>query len=319
MLVKCRRCGYGNPNWEDFCTNCRINLNTSLPYTLEATEFVYPEDKEALDNLKETEPLSSIINLVVDFVQQPIMRAKLLARGTWVNQHNHPRVHHLAKACAKVLALDYLPEMFILESPKMNAFTIGRRDKPIIVLFSTLVEHSTDGELAAVLGHEMGHVKNEHQPYHTLAYLISRGITMLGSLSIFSLPIDLMLRSWYRYSEITADRASLIVTGNSSLVGRVQVKLSLGIRDLPEDVSIVEILQEQKKLEDTAVSQFAQLWTLHPFTAKRIQQLEEFAKTKEYAKIVQKIQKSKLHHCKFCAARIPEDTLFCPECSRCQR
>jgi len=319
MPVKCRKCGYGNLNWEDFCSNCRANLNPSLPYLLKAEEFVYPEDKEALDNLKETEPLSSIINLVVDFIQQPMMKAKLLAGGTWVNQRNNPRVYDLAKACAKVLGLDYFPEIFILDSSKMNAFTIGRRDKPIIVLFSTLVEHSSDGELAAVLGHEMGHVKNEHQPYHTLAYLISRGITMLGSLSILSLPIDLMLRSWYRYSEITADRASLIVTGNSNLVGRVQVKLSLGIRDLPEDISIVEILEEQKKLEDTAVSQFTQLWTLHPFTAKRIQQLEEFAKTKEYAKIAEKIQESKIHHCKFCAARIPEDTLFCPECSRCQR
>jgi len=319
MPVKCRKCGYGNPSWEDFCSNCRANLNPSLPYLLKAEEFVYPEDKEALDNLKETEPLSSIINLVVDFIQRPMMRAKLLAGGTWINQCNNPRVHDLAKACAKVLALDYLPEICIPKSPEMNAFTIGRRDKPIIVLFSTLVEHLSDGELAAVIGHEMGHVKNEHQPYHTLAYLISRGITMLGTLSILSIPIDLMLRSWYRYSEITADRASLIVTGNPDLVGRVQVKLALGIHDLPENISIRETLDEQKKLEDTAVSQFAQLWTLHPFTAKRIQQLEEFANTKEYAKIKEKMQKSKFHHCKFCAARIPEGTFFCPECSRCQR
>jgi len=319
MSVKCRKCEYRNPNWEDFCSNCRANLNPSFPYALRAEEFVYPEDREALDNLKETEPLSSIVNLVVDFVQQPMMRAKLLAGGVWASQRNNPRVHGLAKACAKVLALEYLPEICILKSSKMNALTIGRKDKPIIVLFSTLVEHSSDGELAAVIGHEMGHVKNEHQPYHTLAYLISRGITMLGSLSILTLPIDLMLRSWYRYSEITADRASLIITGNLDLVERVQVKLALGIRDLPEDASIRGILDEQKKLEDTAVSQFAQLWTLHPFTSKRIKQLEEFAKTKEYAKIAEKIQKAKFHHCKFCAARIPEDTLFCPECSRCQR
>jgi len=319
MPVKCRKCGYGNPNWEDFCSNCRANLNPNLPYVLKAGEFVYPEDKEALDNLKQTEPLSSIINLVVDSVQQPMMRAKLLTGGTWVDQRNNPRVHGLTKACAKVLALDYLPEICILESPKMNAFTIGRKDKPIIVFFSTLVENSSDGELAAVIGHEMGHVKNDHQPYHTLAYLISRGITMLGTLSILSIPVDLMLRSWYRYSEITADRASLIVTGNPDLVGRVQVKLALGIRDLPEDVSIREILDQQKRLEDTAVSQFAQLWTLHPFTARRIQQIEEFAKTKEYAKIAEKIQKAKVHHCKFCAARISDNTLFCPECSRCQR
>ena len=319
MLTKCGKCGYVNPSWEDFCSNCRANLNPSLPYLLKAEEFVYPEDKEALDNLKETEPLSSIINLAVDFIQQPMMRAKLLAGGTWVNQRNNARVDRLAKACAKVLALDYLPEICILESPKMNAFTIGRRDKPMIVLFSTLVDYSSDGELAAVIGHEMGHVKNEHQPYHTLAYLISRGITMLGSLSILSIPIDLMLRSWYRYSEITADRASLIVTGNLDLVGRVQVKLALGLRDLPEHVSIREILEEEKKLEDTAISQFTQLWTLHPFTAKRIQQLGEFAKTKEYARIAERIRKAKFHHCKFCGARIPEDTLFCPECSKCQR
>jgi Zn-dependent protease with chaperone function len=317
--MRCRKCGYENLNWEDFCSNCRANLSPKLPYLLKAEEFVYPQDKEALDNLKETEPLSSIINLVVDFIQQPMMRAKLLAGGTRVNLRNNPRVHNLTTACAKVLALDYLPEICILESPKMNAFTIGRRDKPIVILFSTLVEHSSDGELAAVLGHEMGHVKNEHQPYHTLAYLVSRGITMLGSLSMLSIPIDLILRSWYRYSEITADRASLIVTGDLDLVERVQVKLALGIRDLPEDVSIREILDEQKKLEDTAVSKFAQLWTLHPFTGKRIQQIEEFAETKEYAKIAEKIRNAKVHHCRFCAARIPEDTLFCPECSRCQR
>lgn len=319
MVSKCPKCDFENVDWEDFCRRCRANLHPRSPYTLSIEEFAFPEDKDAIDALKAIEPIPTLVNKAVDLFQRPVIRNRFLANAKRVDEEAFPEVYSLAKACGKVLCLDIFPEIYVVRSPELNAFTIGREDEPIIVLYSSLTQRMVDGELATVIGHEMGHVKSAHPPYHTLAYLLASGIMSFGVFSTLSIPLQLMLSSWHRDSEITADRASLIVTGNVDVVKRAQIKLRLGLGQTVDDVNLTEFLEQQEKLENSLTSQLAELWMTHPFTTKRIRQLEEFSRSQEYRNIMNKIQQAKIVHCLFCGSRIPKTAVFCPICSRCQR
>lgn len=306
-------------DWEDFCLHCKANLHPTSPYTLRTEEFAFPQDKDALDVLKAMEPIPTLVNKAVNLFQRPVIRNQLLANAHKIDEKSLPEVYSLAKACGKLLCLDILPELYVIRSSELNAFTVGGNDAPIIALYSSIVQFMSTSELATVIGHEMGHVKSAHTPYHTLAYLLARGILSLGAFATLAIPLQLMISSWHRDSEITADRASLIVTGDIELVKRTQIKLRLGLNQIDDNVNLTKFLEQQEKLENSLTSQLTELLMPHPFTAKRIRQLEEFAHTQEYKKIMTKIQQAKIVHCTFCGSRIPNTAIFCPKCNRSQR
>ena len=69
-------------------------------------------------------------------------------------------------------------------SSKSNAFFTGFGKHRRIVLFDTLIEQHTTGELLAVLAHEMGHYKKKHILQSLVLGIIQMGI-MLYLLSLF--------------------------------------------------------------------------------------------------------------------------------------
>lgn len=282
-------------------------------------DFAFPQDKDAIDGLKAIEPIPALVNKAVDLFQRPIIRNRLLPDAQRVDEESFPEVYSLAKACGKVLCLDILPEIYVIPSQELNAFTVGGNDSPIIALYPPLIQRMVGGELAAVIGHEMGHVKSAHAPYHTLIYLLTRGMLSLGAFATLSIPLQLMLSSWHRNSEITADRASLIVTGNIEVVKRAQIKLRLGLSHMGDSFNLTAFLENQEKLENSLTAQLAELLMTHPFTAKRVRQLEEFSRTQEYKSIMTKIRQARIVHCSFCGSRILAAAIFCPKCNICQR
>ena len=62
-------------------------------------------------------------------------------------------------------------------STKANAYFTGFGKKKRIVLFDTLMDELTTGEIVAVLAHEIGHYKKKHVVYSLLLSIITTGIT----------------------------------------------------------------------------------------------------------------------------------------------
>ena len=53
----------------------------------------------------------------------------------------------------------------------MNAMTFGTNDDAFILVHSALVDHFDDEELLSVIGHECGHIHNDHVVYLTTLHL----------------------------------------------------------------------------------------------------------------------------------------------------
>lgn len=154
-----------------------------------------------------------------------------------------------------------LKNVFLMDgsrrSSKSNAFFTGFGGNKRIVLFDTLVSHTTVPELVAVMGHEMGHYKLKHIWTGTLIGILHAGIlfyllslflsvpalfeaffmdtpSVYAGLIFFGMlfsPIELVLgilmQLHSRRNEFQADRFAVETTGNPKALSEALKKLSV--------------------------------------------------------------------------------------------
>lgn len=102
--------------------------------------------------------------------------------------------------------MKYLPKLFIIESPHMNAFSNGITEKKsMIVVTSALIDNLNRDELQAVIAHEITHIQN-------------MDIRLLLFISILSNIMILFIDFLFNISIFTGIKKT---DGNSSLVANI--------------------------------------------------------------------------------------------------
>ena len=316
MILHCGKCGAEAPEELGFCINCKTRFIPRNAYDLQLSDFAYGPDQSAIESLKVTGPLPYIIkNLTVTDLEKRML-SKLSQEAHRVTYPS--ALDSIIRKCATTLALDSIPDVFVVDGGAPNAFTFGSEEKACLVVYSSLLESANENELTAVLGHELGHIKSGHMLYHTLAEVLGRGASLSASLfglNIISIPIQLALLSWHRESEVTADRASLLVVKDVNVVTALLRKLALS----PNPVGEQNIADEPGMLESAS-----ELFRTHPILSKRIKLVREFANSNEFLRAEEKIEleRTVLHgllpFCRFCGTKKTSEALFCPTCRRAQ-
>jgi len=300
-----------------FCLNCRASLTPKSAYDLTVNDFAYKPDLDAITMMNSTGPLPYVLKNLTIANLENTMISKLLAVGQRVT---YPcELDTMIRDCAVSLSIEHLPEAFITEDAELNAFTFGSEDHAYLVVDASLLKALTLLELRAVIAHELGHVKSGHMLYHTLAEALARGINLSSSLmglSALSIPVNLALLSWHRQSEVTADRASLLIVNDIKVLESILTKLSsvrgtAPIRQL--DVSSTGMLETVTGLFRT-----------HPAHTDRLKLARQFMGSQEFSRAKRKIELRRsllgglASTCRFCEASKPVEDLFCPKCGRCQ-
>ncbi|MEO0618748.1 MAG: zinc metalloprotease HtpX [Pseudomonadota bacterium] len=79
-----------------------------------------------------------------------------------------------------------MPAVYIMENPQPNAFATGRNPENAAVAATTgLLDMLTTEEVAAVMAHELAHVKNRDTLIMTVAGTIAGAISMLGNYGLW--------------------------------------------------------------------------------------------------------------------------------------
>ncbi len=138
-----------------------------------------------------------------------------------------------------------MPEVWIYESPDPNAFATGPSKNNSMVAVSTgLMSHLNEGEVRAVIAHEMGHVYNGDMftttvlagLMNTFVYFISRTVArqvgdrniMLYFATYFFLQIVLSVLAmipigwWSRRREFAADRFAANTVGSQHMIAALE-------------------------------------------------------------------------------------------------
>jgi Zn-dependent protease with chaperone function len=195
----------------------------------------------------------------------------LVGRGAEVTPAQFAGLHTVVRRAVE--GLDVPPtRVFVVQDPNPNAFSFGFARPYGVVLTSALVEALDDGEMTAVLGHELGHVKLGH----TKVSLLFGGVDVPLGIPFVQFLVRAPFLWWLRCAELSADRASFAVCGRVSKIISSLVKVAVGPR-LYDQVRPDELARQAAEFYRGPWAIVSQLQSTHPFLISRIQQIVDFA------------------------------------------
>src|SRR5918998_2067714 len=176
--TRCRYCGQLNQTRADItgeprCGRCRLLLS-DLPHKkfaeLDKDSYIHPADAKALAALRAIPGIDTAVKKLLQVTGESVIRVIFMASAVRVTPQQCPDLYAKLQVACTTLGVD-MPDLYVQQSPIVNAFT-GGVEKPVIVLHSSLLERLTDEEVLAVIAHEVGHIHAEHVLYLTAARLL---------------------------------------------------------------------------------------------------------------------------------------------------
>jgi heat shock protein HtpX len=223
--------------------------------------------------------------------------ARMMING---NQITHPNtqaerfVYETVQRISEKLQIT-MPEVWIYESPDPNAFATGpTRNKSMVAVSTGLLNNLNEGEVRAVLAHEMGHVYNGDMftttvlagLMNTFVFLISRMVyrqlaernAALGFAAYIFLQIILSFLAmipiswWSRRREFAADRFAANTVGTEYMISALQ-SIDRWVQRAQFEYSSQDALATMKISGQTRG--FMQLFATHPPIDDRVAALRQ--------------------------------------------
>ena len=222
-------------------------------------------------------------------------------RAQPVTREQLPRVYSVVEQMTQRTGLP-MPKIYVIPSDSPNAFATGRNPKHASVAVTQgILNLLTDEELAGVLAHELGHVRNRDILTSSIAATLAGAITILAQMGRFAMifgggggssnrdrdgggiaalfmlilaPIaaTLIQLAVSRSREYEADATGAHMTGNPYALASALQKLDAYSKRLPmgATASTAHLFIVAPLISGAS---FANLFSTHPPIAKRIERL----------------------------------------------
>ena len=214
-----------------------------------------------------------------------------------VDAQSAPEFYGLVQALSQRAGLP-MPRVYVIDQDAPNAFATGRNPENAAVAATTgLLNMLTRDEVAGVMAHELGHVKNRDTLIMTMVATIAGAISMLANFGLFVrggneenghsnmiatllavivAPFAAMIvqMAISRTREYGADQAGAEISGNPRALASALAKISGRAELIPNPVAERNPAAAQLYIVPVHVSE---LFSTHPATEKRIAALEEIA------------------------------------------
>jgi Zn-dependent protease with chaperone function len=267
------------------------NRRKQLP-GISSRAWEHPADRATLAALKKVPGLDAVLQKFVGATTEKSLRLITLASAVRVTDKQFPKVNKLFKEACGILDVPYTPELVISQNPFLNARAVGV-DKPFIVLHSSLVDSLSEEEMLTVIAHELGHIMSGHVLYKTLLELLVKvslyaTAVPLGNISLMA--IIMALREWDRKSELSADRAGLLVVQDPEVAYTLEMKLAGGSKVSEMDINEFFLQAAEYESGGTMADSFYKLMNLigqtHPFPVLRLTELKQWVDAGDYGRIL---------------------------------
>lgn len=202
------------------------------------------------------------------------VRRQLLNTSVRLSEAMAPDLHHTAAECRERLQLDIPLELYVFPSPSFNAACVKPEAGRLFIMFSSsILEAFSAAEIRFVMGHELGHHLFHHHD-------IPIGFVLRGEQRP-SPKLALMLTSWSRYAEISADRAGAYCARDIEAVAHSLFKLASGLSGGYAKFSLADFLKQVDEMQlerpDPGQGAPTEDWFLtHPFSPLRVKALALF-------------------------------------------
>jgi heat shock protein HtpX len=227
-----------------------------------------------------------------------------LTKAKKIEERNLPEVYRILENLSITAGLPKTPDLYLIDTPVMNAFATGRNPKNALVAVTTgLINNLNKEELEGVIAHELAHIKNYDIKVMMIATILAGIIAIMADFFLrFSLygggsdrdnksnvflfiigfilallaPIfaQLIQLAISRKREFLADATGALITRNPLGLAKALEKISS--QKQPMDVSpavaglfIVNPFKNQKGI----INWLGNLFSTHPPVEERIQAL----------------------------------------------
>lgn len=243
-------------------------------------DYAFAGDIRVLRNLRRLAPVRVVAKASVRAFKT-FQKNALLGKSVKVSSRQFPHINSLVAECAEILDIP-MPTVYVSQSPFINAGTYGTQDESFILIKSGLIDSLDDDELRFVIGHECGHIQNQHVVYATTAEFMKRGIGVYVKWAV--IPASMAIDAWSRRAEVTCDRAGLVCCKDESVALDTIMKLAVGSSKLFDDMDIDEFESQIEGIKE-GVGRFAEVFDSHPYLPKRIKALRLFADSNYFRNI----------------------------------
>lgn len=262
--------------------NRRVSENARHITGDDVPDYAYGMDYELRKKLDAIPGLHSLATKMYMTLATTALQ-ELNRNAVAVTPTQFPDVYDMACDCARRLGIA-VPNVFISSSHGvLNASAYCVDDvQPVIKIYSSLYERLTPGELKAIIGHECGHIQNNHAVYENIANMIANvGINGIGLrypalAAILSQSTVIALSAWSRAAEVTSDRAGMICADDPEDAHRADAKLMYGATFKEQEIDF-DALQQQLKQQMGNVVKYGEILDSHPSGVRRIMAGKEFA------------------------------------------
>lgn len=254
--------------------------------------YEHPADRGALVALRALPGFDAVLRALSGVIGERSIRLLQVASAIRVSHRQYPALQQLLDEAAATLDIAVVPELFVLRDPMPNAATLGLKTPFITITTGSLELLDAEG-LRFVLGHELGHVLSGHALYHTMLKTLVEVSASLSWVPIGGLGLRVLvlaLDEWFRKSELSCDRAGLLVGQDAGAALRVHAILA-GATD-PDEMDVAGFLDQADEYErgGDIRDSFIKLLHLggrdHPLAAVRAAELQKWAAGPQYRAIL---------------------------------
>lgn len=211
---------------------------------------------------------------------------ELMQNALQVDPDEASDLARVVRECEALLQT-YEVEVFVAQSPMLNAYTFGLSTPKTVVLYSSLFKVMDEDELRFILGHELGHVHLGHASLNSLV----GGMAGVPSSSSASVILTLAFLGWNRACEYSADRAGLLACRKPEKAITALIKLVAGPKAFSREGMALAYRQIDSE-DDTIVGDIGEALGTHPLVIRRINQLRSYAKTNEYQRLQNQVNQN---------------------------
>ncbi|MER8235964.1 M48 family metallopeptidase [Streptomyces sp. NPDC094049] len=254
--------------------------------------YEHPADRSALVALRKLSGFDTVFKALSGLLPERSLRLLFLSDSVRVSDAQFTHLNDMLRDACYILDLEKVPPMYVTQDPKPNAMCIGL-DEPIIVVTTGLLELLDEEEMRAVVGHEVGHALSGHSVYRTVLLFLT-GLALkvawipLGNVAITA--IVTALREWFRKSELSADRAGLLVGQDvrASMRGLMKIAGGNHLHEMNVDAFLAQAEEYEKAgdLRDSVLKILNVLPRTHPFTTVRAAELKKWAESRDFQRIM---------------------------------
>ena len=269
---------------------------------LPAESFRHPLDLAATVSLNKTKGFGTMMKALSSAYYERLQNIKNVSEFVQVGPSQYKDIFERYQHLASVLSVPRVPDLYVMNSPVVNAEALGMQRYSIRVT-SALIDVMNDEELDAVLAHELGHVKCDHMRYMTMAALLAdfggvaaSFIPIPGVGEALFLSVQLALLEWNRKAEFSCDRAALLAVQDAAPVQSMLGKLAGYSHEKEIPINIDALVEQADQFDeigaDSLFEKALKLYVLmdqtHPYPVVRVREIGQWAKSSQYEAILSK-------------------------------